>query len=330
MQIQERSQRADLVALVVSAVAAYVAPLQVFLFAFIVLGPLHYLTEMAWLQKKRFYLTNSVVSTRLYVFVAIAAAVLSLSGAVLKRDLWFWTVGAMLLLSLSVLVRKVYAMAAIAVAAIVIACFLRTWVFFIAVMVPTLVHVFFFTWTFAVSGALRARDGLRAKWMNPVLMLVLPLVLVCLPLHPSQPGGFWLRAESMSFLSIHSKLAGDLHHTVALNATMMDDAVIVGVLRIFAFAYLFHYLNWFSKTEILQWHRTSRRTWIAIAGIYVAYLASFGISFRCGFLISSFLSLLHVLLEFPLNWHTLRFVAGESASAPASRWVRRWLQPEPA
>lgn len=330
MQVQGRSQRADLLALLVSAGAAYAAPLRVFLVAFVVLGPLHYLTEIAWLRKKRFYLASSVVSTRLYVLVAIAAAVVSLSGAMLRRDLWFWTVGAMLLISLSVLLRNVYAMVAIAGAALVTACFLRTWVFFIAVMVPTLVHVFFFTWTFTVSGALRARNGSRAKWMNPVLMLVLPLVLVCLPLHPSQPGGFWLRAESMSFLSIHSKLAGDLHHTVALNATMMNDAVIVGVLRIFAFAYLFHYLNWFSKTELLEWHRASRRTWIAIAGIYVAYLGSFGISFRCGFLISSFLSLLHVLLEFPLNWRTLRFVAGESAGAPAGRWVRRWLQAEPA
>jgi hypothetical protein len=330
MQVQERSQRADLVALLISAVAAYASPLRVLLFAFVVLGPLHYLTEMVWLQKKRFYLTNSAVSTRLYVLIAIAAAIVSLSGAVLRRDLWFWTVGAMLLISLSVLVRNVSTMAAIAGAAIVTACFLRTWVFFIAVMVPTLVHVFFFTWTFTVSGALRARNGSRAKWITPVLMLVLPLVLVCLPVHPSQPSGFLLRAESMTFLSIHSKLAGDLHHTVALNNTMMNDVVVVGVLRIFAFAYLFHYLNWFAKTELLAWHRASRRTWIAVAVIYVAYLASFAISFRTGFLISSFLSLLHVLLEFPLNWQTLQFVAGESASAPAGRWVRRWLLAQPA
>lgn len=328
MQVQERTRRADLAALLVSAVAASIAPLQVFLFAFAVLGPLHYLTEIAWLRRKSFYLSNSLVSTRVYVFIAVAAVAVSLASSVLKHDMWFWTIGAMLLVSLSVLVANVYAIAAIAAAAVITAFFLRTWVFFIAVMVPTLVHVFFFTWTFMVSGALRDRKGAATKWLNPALMLAIPAVLMFLPLHYAQPRGVWLRAESMTFLSIHSKLAGDLHHTIALNETMMNDPVIAGLLRLFAFAYLFHYLNWFAKTELLEWHRVSRGAWVAIGVIYAACLASFRISFRAGFLISSFLSLLHVLLEFPLNWHTLKFVAGENGFA--RRWARRRLRPETA
>lgn len=328
MQVQERTRWADLVALGISGVAATIAPLQVFLFAFAVLGPVHYLTEIAWLRRKQFYLKSNFVSTRVYVLFALVAVVVSLSSSVLKHDMWFWAVGAMLLISLSVLVRNVYAIAAIAGAAVITAFYLRTWVFFIAVMVPTLVHVFFFTWTFMVSGALRDKTRTLRKWVNPALMLAIPLALMFLPMHYAQPRGIWLKAESMTFLSIHSKLAGDLHHTVVLNTTMMDDPIIAGLLRLFAFAYLFHYLNWFAKTELLEWHRVSRATWVTIGVLYAAALASFGISFRVGFLVSSFLSLLHVLLEFPLNWHTLRFVAGEHVVTPATRWAKRRWHPE--
>jgi hypothetical protein len=319
-------------ALAVSAVAAALAPMQVFLFSFAVLGPLHYLTEIAWLQKKKFYLKDSAVPSRGYLVAAVAAVVLSLASGLLKHDLWFWAVGAMLLISLSVLVRNVYAISAVAVAAIVTSLFLRTWVFFIAVMVPTLVHVFFFTWTFMVSGALRERRQSLSKWVNPALAVAVPVFLMFVPIHYGAIGGFWLRAESMTFVSIHSKLAGDLHHTMVLNGTLLNDPVIAGLMRVFAFAYLFHYLNWFAKTELLEWHKISRRGWAGIAVIYAVCLGSFAVSFRLGFMLSSFLSLLHVLLEFPLNWHTLRFVAGEHGIAPARRWVLARLRPggEPA
>jgi hypothetical protein len=40
-------------------------------------------------------------------------------------------------------------------------------------------------------------------------------------------------------------------------------------------------------------------------------------------MVSTFLSLLHVLLEFPLNWQTMRFIAGEKGMEPARRWMRR-------
>ncbi len=301
--------------------------MQVFLFSFAVLGPLHYLTEIAWLEKKKFYLKDSAVPSRSYMLLALVAVVLSLASHLLKHDLWFWTMGAMLLISLSVWIRNAYAIAAVAMAAVVTSLFLRTWAFFIAAMVPTLVHVFFFTWTFMVSGALRERQKTFVKWLNPLLAGAIPVILMFLPMHYGQPGGFWLKAESMTFLSIHSKLAGDLHHTMVLNGTLLNDPVVAGLMRVFAFAYLFHYLNWFAKTELLEWHKISRRGWMSIAVIYAVCLVSFRVDLRLGFLVSSFLSLLHVVLEFPLNWHTLRFVAGEHGAAPAMRWLEARLRP---
>ena len=50
----------NFLALVLSAVAASLAPLQVFIFVYAFVGPLHYLTEIAWLKKKDFYFGGGV------------------------------------------------------------------------------------------------------------------------------------------------------------------------------------------------------------------------------------------------------------------------------
>ena len=47
--------RGNFLALILSATAAMLAPLQTFIFVYAFVGPLHYLTEIAWLRKKDFY-----------------------------------------------------------------------------------------------------------------------------------------------------------------------------------------------------------------------------------------------------------------------------------
>jgi len=312
MQGREKIGWADFAGLVVSGVAAAVAPLQVLLLAFVFLGPFHYLTEIAWLRKKQFYFAEGMISSRIYVLLAVVMAALTMLERVFRVDFTVWMVGLLLLVSLSVWVRNVYAILAIGVAAVVTAFYLRTWVYFVAVMVPTLVHVFFFTWTFMVSGAFRDKRESLVKWMNPTLIVAIPLLLMLLPMHYAAPSGVWLRGEAASFGAIHFKLAGDLHHTMTLNTQLLNDRVVAGLLRLFAFVYLFHYLNWFAKTELLQWHKVSRGGWSLIVLLYFYSLGVYVWNFRMGFVVSTFLSMLHVLLEFPLNWHTLRFVLGRA------------------
>jgi hypothetical protein len=231
----------DLAALVVSGAAAAVAPLQVFLLAYVLLGPFHYLTEIAWLRKKDFYFGEGLVSPRLY---AVLAGVLAVAGAadfVLRRGLSFWVVGALLLLSLSVWVRNVYVLGAIAVAGLVAKMFSPATVFFIAVITPTVVHVFFFTWIFMVSGALRSKALGAARWVNPALTLLIPLGLVFATVHYRATGAFWVRSEAVSFGPFHQYLAGQLHHTMRMDAGVLSDPVVAALLRLSAFGYHLHY-----------------------------------------------------------------------------------------
>src|SRR2546430_3911453 len=45
--------------MVISCAVALYIPFELFLFAYAVLGPAHYLTEISWLQKRRFFTRGS-------------------------------------------------------------------------------------------------------------------------------------------------------------------------------------------------------------------------------------------------------------------------------
>jgi len=74
-----------------------------------------------------------------------------------------------------------------------------------------------------------------------------------------------------------------------------------------AFAYTYHYLNWFSKTSIIGWKNalTTKKTiyiviiWVTAVGIYLY-------DFYTGLMALYFLSLLHVFFELPLNIVTIK------------------------
>jgi hypothetical protein len=300
---------ADLLALIISGVAAAVAPLQVFLLAYAVLGPFHYLTEIAWLQKKDFYFREGLVSPRWYAALAGVLALISVSDYIFRRGLGLWGIGLLLLLSLSVWVSNVYVLAALAVAAVAVKWLSPSLVIFLGVITPTLLHVFVFTEIFMISGALRNKTQGVAKWLNPALVMAIPVALILLTTHYTAPGAFWVRSETLSFGPLHQYIAGHLHHTMRLDANMLADSTVAAILRVSAFAYLFHYLNWFTKVELLSWHRISRNGWFVMGTLYAISLSFYAWSFAAGFLVSNFLSLLHVLLEFPLNWQAIRLVA---------------------
>ena len=71
--------------------------------------------------------------------------------------------------------------------------------------------------------------------------------------------------------------------------------------RFIAFAYTYHYLNWFSKTSVIRWHQVPKLRFAIVIVAWIAsvalYLTEYNIGFRWLFL----LSFLHVMLEFPLN-----------------------------
>ena len=76
-------------------------------------------------------------------------------------------------------------------------------------------------------------------------------------------------------------------------------------MRFVAFAYTYHYLNWFSKTSIIRWHQVSRARGIAIVAAWAVGVGVYLYSYRLGFAVFYVLSVVHVMLEFPLNHQTM-------------------------
>ncbi len=79
-----------------------------------------------------------------------------------------------------------------------------------------------------------------------------------------------------------------------------------------AFAYTYHYLNWFSKTSIIGWHKMlSKRNSIIVAVAWIVSVLLYLIDYRTGFILLVFLSTLHVFLEFPLNMVSIKGIGEE-------------------
>ena len=79
-----------------------------------------------------------------------------------------------------------------------------------------------------------------------------------------------------------------------------------------SFIYCYHYLNWFSKTTVIKWHKNLNfKKIVSVIAIWVISVTLYYVNFRLGLLVSLFLSFLHVILEFPLNMWTLKKVFSE-------------------
>ena len=73
------------------------------------------------------------------------------------------------------------------------------------------------------------------------------------------------------------------------------------LMRFIAFAYMYHYLNWFSKTEVIRWHKVPKIRFVAVLLLWLAACALYAYNYSLGLSFLFFLSFTHVLLEFPLN-----------------------------
>ena len=86
------------------------------------------------------------------------------------------------------------------------------------------------------------------------------------------------------------------------------------LMRFIAFAYLYHYLNWFSKTEIIRWHKVPKVRFILVMVVWIASSVFYTYDYSLGLSLLFFLSFSHVLLEFPLNIISIVGIGTESLS----------------
>ena len=293
----DRLNYLNLAAMVGAAGLAYYLPLPLFLLSYAVLGPAHYLTEIQWLHRRRYFTASRWAPPAL---LATATLLVAASYATLYPALREVALGvsAVLLVGLltAVLTRlHRWRLALFVGLLLALVTFPPVWVVLV-VLLPTLVHVYAFTGAFLLLGTLRAPRV--SAWLCCLAFVLLPAALLLAP--AAGTGGL-----SWSSDPAFAGFAG-LGRWVAQLLPGSSAATLTAATRFIAWAYCYHYLNWFTKTRHIGFLQAPRGQLLALAALWLASVALYAYDYTLGLRWLSGLSLLHVLLELPLNRQTLR------------------------
>ncbi len=297
--------------MLISLVAAYVLPFELFLFSYAVLGPLHYLTEISWLDKKNYFVKSKDDMIVLLVLVLLLTVAkfdnTSLPNKFFANIVFSGFVYALILLFIQNKKTKLLlAAGAFAVSVVFNFNAFHSYSFLIfAVWTPTIVHVFLFTVAFILFGALKSRS------LSGIISLLI-FIACAATFFLFMPNNFGLPItnygrQSYSLFGYVNTSIYNLFGFGTLKKTDIDFYTApkaVAVMRFIAFAYTYHYLNWFSKTSVIKWNEVSKKRMTAIIVLWVLSVLLYVISYRTGFYALFLLSMLHVFLEFPLNHYT--------------------------
>jgi hypothetical protein len=217
--------------------------------------------------------------------------------------------------------------------------------FFIGALLPTLVHVFVFTGFFILYGALKSRS--QSGLISFIVFIVCPILLFILFkdrtfIEVTKYGKDSYQAAGEGFFTTNREFLEKLFHidfpqlkdaagnllyyelpdgsqmaasdyTNAPQVVFHSQAGIL-LMRFIAFAYTYHYLNWFSKTEIIKWHKVPKARFIGVIILWIVSLVLYGVNYALGLRWLYFLSFCHVLLEFPLNVVSITGIYKEAVS----------------
>jgi len=303
----------------IALIIAVYLPFELFLMAYAVLGPLHYLTEINWLNEKSFFLKNRKYAWILIGLTGLTSLNILLRGILPYLHLNEWiepltvfqrnAYGSIVLFCLAVAVGLVYASrwwTTLVVGGLfaVALYFTSYYGLLVGIFLPSLIHVYVFTGLFILYGAIRSQN--KIAFIEALALALIPLIIAFLPMPerdyaPEDNTLQTFRQTNFQQLSwvignaFNAKDAPDQEHFL-LSETGIRIQIFI------TFAYLYHYLNWFSKVSLIGWLKgTTLSGILLIAGLWALSIALYTYDYTLGLSALFLLSLLHVTLEFPLN-----------------------------
>ncbi len=302
----DRVNYLNIVLMIAAAAIATVLPFELFLFAYAVLGPAHYLTQISWLHDRE-YFTTGKYDFIILILLTLPIAARFIFGQWLPAGVdWDGIFAFVALLSAAGMVyfkRGFHKFALGAAAALCAAyiCRVPDIALLFSFFVPTLIHVYVFTGAFILYGTLSNQS--IAGWFS---LVVFVLCGACFFVFDIPNGGY---GATEYIRTTMGRLVAIPQEFIRLFGLSPEWDSVVNVMRFIAFAYTYHYLNWFSKTKVIRWHEISRRRYLSIALLYLLSLTIYAINYQWGISALFFLSLIHVFLEFPLNYRTFVAIA---------------------
>ena len=313
----EKIDAANIGLMLLSCLLAFIIPFELFLFSYAVLGPLHYLTEIGWLHKKGYFTTGKYD----YILLGVLSILITLGYLGISESITPFATGLVYLSFLMALVMvfikdntlKVISGILILFSTLIISEH-RFYEAFFAVYLPTIIHVFCFTGLFILLGALKNKSILGILSLLVFAGCAISFFLIPADLSSLAPIDY-LQKSFVGFMELNRQLINTLGldqlKTFSNESLAENTRVIFGtqagfmVMRFIAFAYTYHYLNWFSKTSLIQWHKVPRKTLSIVIAIWIISVTIYAYDFMLGLKWLFLLSFLHVLLEFPLNYRSV-------------------------
>jgi hypothetical protein len=293
--------RADAIhlGLMLSALAlAYLLPFELLLLAYAILGPAHYLTEISWLHDRQYFLSARPIAL---VLIVVSIAAVTPLVSVPQTGLLIWSAFAIAALAIAGLTWTQRIVLLVVLGAVTAALAAGDLLFAIsAVLLPTLIHVSVFTLIFMVLGAHRTGSRTQAA-LVVVYLAAVALILIVPP--GALPHSLQLARLGQYYFGGVAPALGQVLHIPDLRF----DSRLTGLL---SFVYTYHYLNWFIKADVIGWRRISAPRFAGIAVLSIAATGLYFYNYARGFTVLLALSLLHVVLEFPLNAVSMRQLAG--------------------
>jgi hypothetical protein len=295
---------------------AFFVPFELFLIVYAVLGPAHYLTEISWLHERKYFSKGKWD----FVFLSVAAVALFVTSYVLRPNgivngeqsqtystafVYIAFISALAMVVLKSSFHRLLAVLVIMASAIIS----KNAMIFFSVFLPTLIHVYVFTGLFMLYGALKGRS--KSGYLSCLVFILIPLLFVFI--QPESGISEWARRDYSKFeglnlyiLNLWDSNVYSLPVTTQSGFETMINGIYqskVGVafMRFIAFAYTYHYLNWFSKTTVIKWHQIPKLRMTVIVVLWLASVGLYYYDYRLGFDVLFLISFLHVFLEFPLN-----------------------------
>ncbi|MCI5058886.1 MAG: hypothetical protein MRY83_22420 [Flavobacteriales bacterium] len=323
--------------IVLSLIAALIIPFRLFLFSYAVLGPLHYLTEINWLKEKNYFIPGKHKGpVRILIALSIGICIAPVLYGFLISDLGQSTmdpdlsnhilnefvvpiskVGDLLILAAFItaicfLLFKELKVRLICSGLAIFVCFLMSYLPFyrlaFVVLLPTFIHVYLFTAAFMLYGAIKSSSA--PGYASVLLFISIPFILMFIDVDYKSIGLNEYIKDNMvksNFLYVLDETSKFIGMNKGKDFSIISATGIK--LQVFlAFAYTYHYLNWFSKTATIKWHKIAKKRMIISIVLWLVFISIYAYDYHIGFIMAFVLSFIHVLFEFPLNARSFEFI----------------------
>ncbi|HLN36579.1 MAG TPA: hypothetical protein VK337_02290 [Xanthobacteraceae bacterium] len=287
----------------------YLVPFELLLLSYVVLGPAHYFTEISWLHDRKYFLPRRNI--------AFGLASVAVVAALIDNAAWFGFVIWMAFVACALLTATTAAQSAVltfvAVGVTVIMAVNGSSLAVLGILLPTLIHVSLFTLVFMTLGAYRSSSKAQA-FLVVVYLLAIGVILLAPPSAATQIPAF-AKAGQEYFGNVGPALG----RLLGIGGLRLDTRLT----SLLAFVYTYHYLNWFIKADVIRWAEIPKPRLALVIAASAASTALYFYNYAFGFTILLALSLVHVVLEFPLNNLAVRQLGAAIGQGLAQRLHRR-------